>query len=416
MNSETKLLLVSYYAPPANVGAGVAMYHLISKLPVGSYAILTEERDVCDSSQNVGEYLNAPYYFYSSKSINPLKPLNTITAEKNIEKINFSNRFLIFLKKNNFLRRLGQFIVIARHVYRIVMSGRVAIKNENPTMIVAYSDSGPVLIASYLLSIFYNIPLSLFFYDLYKGNNLTPVLNFYASIFEPLILYRARHVFVMNDLLKDVYISRGKNNVSVIYNSLPEHKHLDALKKVSKVKSIAYLGSVYWAQVSALHDLISATALLKPQPLLNLYTPYTPEYLNSLNIFESENIKFKNCSPENAIIELEKHDLTFLGLSKTTPYQMLINTSSPVRLCDYLNAKVPMLVHAPAESFVVKHALTHDFAFVSTSSSVKDLASILQEALTSKDREVKVDNANRVAKMYHDPKKSADLFFRIVNT
>lgn len=421
MLAPIKLLLVAYYAPPASVGAGVAMYHLISNIPEGTFAVLTEQRDANDLSELQNPSLKAPYYYYSSKGINPIASStvnveqNSSTATVGVVWARIFKKALTFCRTVPGVRRIGQIVVIARHILCVVRAGSDAIKKEEPSMIVAYSDSGPILIASYLLSIKHHIPLSLHFYDLYKGNNLTPALNFWASIFEPLMLRRARHIFVMNDLLRDVYLSRcGQDKVTVVYNSLPEHKHREEGVSKNIVPSIAYLGSVYWAQESALKDLIAAASLVTPQPKITLYTPYPKEYLNSLDIFESDYIEFSTCLPEDSIINLEGHDMTFLGLSHSSPQQLLINTSSPVRLCDYLNAKVPMLIHAPAESFVVKHALAHDFAFVSTEPKPEKLAIVLQEALTSLSREKKVENANRVGGTFHNPILSAELFYNTV--
>lgn len=423
MRVPTKLLLVSYYAPPASVGAGVAMYHLISNIPKGTFSVLTEQKDPNDLSVRQNQAFNAPYYYYSTKGINPLVQevvdvkQNSFTVDGEFSRSRFLKRVLTLCRAVPGVRRIGQIVVVGRHILSIVKAGSEAIKQEAPTMIVAYSDSGPVLIASYLLSIKHRIPLSLHFYDLYKGNNLTPALNFWAVIFEPLMLHRAEHIFVMNDLLRDVYRSRsGEDKVTVVYNSLPEHKHKQGCPTKNIVPSIAYLGSIYWAQESALKDLLAAASLVTPQPKITLYTPYPKEYLNSLNIFESDYIEFSTCLPEDSIIKLEEHDLTFLGLSHSSPQQLLINTSSPVRLCDYLNARVPMLIHAPAESFVVKHALAHDFAFVSTEALPEKLAIVLQEALTSHKRDKKVENANQVGRTYHDPVLSADLFYRTITS
>lgn len=410
-----KILLVAAYAPPARVGAGVAMYHLISNIPHGTFAVLTEERGGHGLAGDKQYMLDCGYYYYNSSKINPISSQTTspqiVSGQNNVDWQSLIKDFFILCRRIPGIRFIGQLIVVARHIMCIVQAGDLAIKKENPTMVVGYSDGGPVLIASYLLSIKHRIPLSLYFYDLYKGNYFTRALSLYAYIFEPFMLRRATHIFVMNDLLRDVYRLRSKKcKVTVIYNSLPEHEHGEVVSDSGTTKSIAYLGSIYWAQESALKELIEASSLLRNRPKIILYTPYTDEYLNGIGIYESENIIFSSCDPENSIKELEKHSLTFLGLSHNTEKELLINTSSPVRLCDYLNARVPMLIHAPAESFVVKHALTHDFAFVSTAPLVEKLAVVLQEALTGQSREEKVKNANIVAKLLHNPKSSAKIF------
>lgn len=419
MSDGKKLLLVAYYAPPAPVGAGVAMYHLISKLSPETFCILTEEGSSEELATPHEHRLNVPYYYFNSSRINPVSTAvhanQSPTNTANTPKPNLITRFLLVCRKNPITRKIGQHVVVVRHILTIVKAGNQAIRTERPTMIVAYSDTGPGLIASYLLSLWHRIPLALFFYDLYKGNNLTPAQNTFAALFEPLMLRRARHIFVMNDLLREVYETRsGQKKVATIYNSLPEHEHRTGGPLSSATATIAYLGSIYWAQESALKDLIAAASLLRPIPKIVLYTPYQKEYLNSIGIYESDHIVFTTCRPEDSVKELEKHTITFLGLSHTSPYRLLINTSSPVRLCDYLNAHVPMLIHAPAESFVVRHALTHDFAFVSTEPNPETLSAILAEALVSEKRIHKVAQANQIGRTLHNPELSAQAFSNIV--
>lgn len=416
MTDGKKLLLVAYYAPPAPVGAGVAMYHLISKLSPETFCILTEERSLEELASPHEHRLNAPYYYYNSSRINPISAAVSLDhATTNTRTPNLFTRFLLLCRKNPITRKIGQHGVVVRHISTIVKAGNRAIAKERPTMIVAYSDTGPGLIASYILSLWHRVPLTLYFYDLYKGNNLSLAQHTFAMLFEPLMLRRARSIFVMNDLLREVYESRsGQKKVTTIYNSLPEHEHRAGGPLVEVAPSIAYLGSIYWAQESALKDLIKAATLLKPIPKIVLYTPYEKEYLTRIGIYESDHLVFTTCRPEDAVKELEKYTLTFLGLSHTSPYQLLINTSSPVRLCDYLNAHVPMLIHAPADSFVVRHARTHDFGFVSTEPNPQMLATILKEGLSSDTRAQKVAQANLIGRTLHNPELSAQTFSNII--
>jgi len=286
-------------------------------------------------------------------------------------------------------------------------------KKEETDILVAYSDIGPALIGTYLLAKKHKLPFSLFFYDLYLGNKLPFVFNILARYFEPKLLKNAKHVFVMGDALHDLYQNRyQRNDIKIIYNSTtePEHKYP---YEGSDEYTINYLGSVYWAQIDAIKDLIKALPLVPEKPLLKMFTTHSKEYLNEVGIFETDQISFHSCMPEEVPAVLNKSSVNFIGLSLSTPYPNLINTSSPGRLCEFLRSDAPILIHAPAESFMVKYATRENFAFISTDSNPTELAKVISNALRS-ESEDKVSNAHRVLASNHNPEINAQDYWRVV--
>lgn len=393
--STDKKLIISAYAPPSKSGSGLMMWHLISRFPKESFAILTAEK----TDGNETYRLDAPYYYYGTSltslrfnDTNDTLPQKLRRYAKNFPPTNF----------------VGQVFYAIRLIQRAVRVGSAAIEKEKPTMLIGYSDIGPALIGTYLLSKKYRLPFSLFFYDLYAGNKLPLIFRILAQFFEPKLIRDAKHIFVMCDALKELYQKRyGRTDLTIIYNStaLIEAPSLKPLKE----QVITYLGSVYWAQIDALKDVISTLLLITVQTRLKLFTPHSAQYLNEVGIFESDRVSFHTCTPEEAPSVLNSSSLNFIGLSLNTPYPNLINTSSPGRLCEFLRADVPILVHAPKESFLASYAEEHDFAFVSTTSNTEELARIINIALSGSTE--KVYNAHSILDKNHDPEKNALLYW-----
>lgn len=394
-----KKLIISAYAPPSKSGSGLMMWHLISRFPKDSLAILTSEK----TDGNETHKLNVPYYYYGT-SLTSLKfndtkdtlPQRVRRLAKNFPPTNF----------------IGQIFYAIRLIQRVVTVGSVAIEKEKPTMLIGYSDIGPTLIGTYLLAKKYHLPFSLFFYDLYVGNKLPIIFKILARFFEPKLIREARHIFVMCDALKDIYHKRySRSDITIIYNSTASVKAPSTKQTNGQV--ITYLGSVYWAQIDALKDIIKALPLVTPRVNLRLFTPHSSQYLNEIGIYENDTISFNTCTPEEAPRVLNESSVNFIGLSLNTPYQDLINTSSPGRLCEFLQADVPILVHAPKESFLANYAKERNFAFVSTSSDVKELANTITTALTGNPE--KIQNAHITLHQNHDSAENARRYWDKLN-
>lgn len=398
--STDKKLIISAYAPPSKSGSGLMMWHLISRFPKESFAILTAEK----TDGNETYRLNVPYYYYGT-SLTSLRFNDT--------KDTLPQRLRRYAKNFPPTNFVGQVFYAIRLIQRVVRIGSAAIEKEKPTMLIGYSDIGPALIGTYILSKKYHLPFSLFFYDLYVGNKLPLIFKILAHIFEPKLIREAKHIFVMCDALKELYQKRyGRTDLTIIYNStaLLEVPSL----KPSKERVITYLGSVYWAQIDALKDIISALPLITPRTHLKLFTPHSEQYLNEVGIFESDRVSFHTCTPGEAPNVLNESSLNYIGLSLNTPYPNLINTSSPGRLCEFLRADVPILIHAPKSSFLVEYAQKNNFAFISTSQDTDTLARTIATALSGSLE--KIQNAHLTLSKNHDPDKNALLYWNKLNS
>ena len=109
---------------------------------------------------------------------------------------------------------------------------------------------------------------------------------------------------------------------------------------------------------------------------------------------------------------MERADLLFLPLAFDSPYPEVIRTSSPGKFGEYLQSGVPILAHAPDDSYVIDYIRRNDCGFVESSRDIGALAGMLRIALyDDRLRVKKVTNAYTAAKEF-SPELSLDAFNR----
>jgi glycosyltransferase involved in cell wall biosynthesis len=405
-SEEFKALIISGYTPPATNGSGLMMYNLLKYFPENSFAFLTE---TIDERPSLVQYrLPVPYYCYGNK-------LTSLSFD--VSKGGFLPHLRKFIKNSPLAKLLSQFFYIPYLIRKIVIDGKLAIQKEKPTILIGYSDFGANLCATYILHKITKVPFALYMYDAYADNKLPFVFKMLAKILEPKLFKEAKHIFVMCDKLKEHYtVKYSRNDIHIIYNSLIDMNLSESKNKINETFTIAYIGNVYWAQINALHNLIKAVKELKDIPvLLTLYTSHTKAHLHELGVYEDENIHFTTCLPEEVPSVLSTIDLVFVGLSFETKHPILINTSSPGRLCDFLRSETPILVHAPKDSFLTMYAKKHDFAFVEEENNSHKLAQTIRTIINNpKEQKQKIENAQNIGKLNHSAEKEAKIYCSVL--
>ncbi len=403
-----KILIISGYTPPATNGSGLMMYNLLKFFPDRSFAFLTEG---IDNNPSLDQYrFDVPYYCYGDS----ITSIGVEIRHTSSLRVSIGR----FIKKNATIKFLGQFLFVPYFILRIVKTGRVAIQKEKPSILVGYSDFGANLCATYILHKITGIPFALFMYDAYADNRLPFAFKMLSKILEPKLFKNAKHIFVMCDPLKDLYVKKYKrHDITIIYNSLVDMEfRLPDAPKGERPFTIVYLGNVYWAQINALRNLLQAIQTLKEQHIkLKMYTSHTKEHLNSLGVYESEQIEFTTCLPEEVPKVLSEADLAFVGLSFDTEYPILINTSSPGRLCDFLRSNTPILVHAPSDSFLTTYAKKHAFAYVVDENDSEILTEKIRYILHDRyESKAMVSRAQHIGFTNHNAEKSAHTYYSLL--
>jgi glycosyltransferase involved in cell wall biosynthesis len=74
-------------------------------------------------------------------------------------------------------------------------------------------------------------------------------------------------------------------------------------------------------------------------------------------------------------------DILFLPLAFASEYREIIRTAAPGKICEYLSARRPVLVHAPADSFTAWYFREHDCGVVADTNDPVELAHALERLI-----------------------------------
>jgi hypothetical protein len=87
--------------------------------------------------------------------------------------------------------------------------------------------------------------------------------------------------------------------------------------------------------------------------------------------------------------------------------KIVINTAQPGKLSDYLISGIPILIHAPEDSYISKYAKKYNLAYVNNDKNPGSLLNTIEYIKNnSQESADKVRNAHRVAQEFHDPNKN----------
>lgn len=421
-NELKKILIISSYAPPY-IGGPQTLFNLLRDFPSDQYSILTSYYNISNLSATKGTWLDGKYIFYDNPQATKETRKQGARNEKIANKIgpNIILKLKLLMKKLWLARTLLGFPIIFSQIFLIVRNGKKVIKKEKNKLLLATSDYGPAILGSYFLHKITKRPLSLFLFDLYKGNSFPFPGNLLANIFEKKIFKSTTTIIVTNQGTKDFYHKRYGNDVSkkiiVIYNSVFPDKYqkienINLLKETSSLYNIIFTGNVYWPQLGAIKNLIKAINELKELDIkFKLYSPMPKDYLAGVGILESDKIKISFAPPQDIPKIQNEADILFIPLSWNTESQAIIDTATPAKLTDYLIAGKPILIHAPSSSFLVKYAKDNNFAEVVDEENIEKLKESIKKLLMDKEfSNTIVKNAKETFFKNHDANKNAQAF------
>jgi glycosyltransferase involved in cell wall biosynthesis len=140
---------------------------------------------------------------------------------------------------------------------------------------------------------------------------------------------------------------------------------------------LVYTGSVYSAQASAFRNLVAALNGLDGKFTLGIHTAQLSSDLVSKQL-SSPHVSANPHTPHDAALKLQQGaDILFLPLAFDSPIPEVIRSSAPAKLGEYLAAGRPILVHAPAGSFVTELIRNADAGVVVDTPDPRKLASAL---------------------------------------
>jgi glycosyltransferase involved in cell wall biosynthesis len=252
--------------------------------------------------------------------------------------------------------------------------------------------------------------LTVLLLDIYAGNNYSWLKRLVARLYEGRLLRGAKTVIVTNESTRAHYSRSYGIDPVVLPHSAPSqgthpYRHAEG-------QSIVFAGSIYWAQRDAIEDLVLALQQL-PNARLTLLTDASESEIRHLR-GHSTQVEARYVAAEEVAESYSRADVLFLPLSFGKSGRDVIRTALPGKLPEYLAAGVPVLVHAPADSFIAQDAIRHGWGLVVDTPGPSGLVDALHTLFTNDEiRRRLVTRATEIAMSRHDERQVAESFRRL---
>jgi glycosyltransferase involved in cell wall biosynthesis len=403
MNLQKKILIITTLAPPAFGGTPTMTGKYLRYFPKGEYFFLADEKSIY--TPRVSDFLPCKYYFFDGTcfdccSRDKLKLRATQGIGLGYKKIKTSfDRALYIIKYIAYAP--FDFFYFARSLYRGYRAGVGAIKKEKPTHILAVSDKGPAFLLSFLLAKRFNLPFSVFLFDLYKGYFL-PAPQLLLSFFtEGVIMRRAANIISAGEGISEVYDNRYGRKCVLVPNSCEIFENKTTTRTLHAPLRVVYTGMYYWAQQDAI-ERFRNTIKGRKDIIFESYS------------FDAQGRGNKGLSLEESRKVQSEADVVLLPLSfypRRWFFREIIRTAPTGKLAEYLASGTPILVYAPKYAWVSSYIRKHNAGVVVDDESEKALLSGLQKIKDDNTRIECVKNALDLARRNHDIEKNSKILY-----
>lgn len=338
-----KFALVSEVVPPSWSGQAVLIRRLLSGLDPRAFCLLTS-----DQGRYSGEHIESLRMRYHR-----LPPVR-------IRYLSKTNKWLFGASGV-----VGAVVGIARRAVHIV---RIA-RRERCRGLVAFTGDFHDLPAALLASRLLRLPLYVYMCDYYSYREpYEPARRRLSPVLERLVVGGATRVICGTETLAAALADRYDIDPAVIHHpadlSLYGDRVLPGCVPAGRELAIVYTGTIYHAQLDAVRNLLAAIELLQQRPAaLHVYSGQSAAELRARGL-TGRLVVHPHASAEAIAAVQQAADMLFLPLAFESQYPEVIRTSAPMKFGEYLAAGGPLLVHAPAGSFVSEYCRRHDCAAI----------------------------------------------------
>lgn len=383
--SVPRVMVVSHLLPPLPSGQAVILYNLLIDQTAFSYYLVSNE-DYRRDAQATDASAKLPATYYR------LRSLERLLAPVNAEKVsNHFLRALVRLYNKAAMRLQGYTLTLRTRAEILSRALQIArlLRTEPTDLVIACTADLYNLPAACLACRWVKVPFAAYVFDDYINQWAPGFRQDTARRLEPMIASTAVKIFVPNEYIAAEYRRRYRRDIDVVPNLsiLPDLDALDATPSPfsSETVNIVYTGSVYAAQYQAFFNLLAALDRLRRDDIkIHIYTSLPPELLIADGM-DSPHIVFHEHRPQNEILAIARHaDILFLPLAFVSHLTEVIRTSLPAKTVTYLTLQKPILVHAPADSFLSWYFREHECGFVVDSDDAGALAAGLERLIADR--------------------------------
>jgi glycosyltransferase involved in cell wall biosynthesis len=382
-----KFALISHTLPPSPSGQAIVLYHLLSNLPADAYCLLSQENyDRTPLSSDASARLPGRYYHLQTSFAKTLLTPFTrpVILRKIVSLILRGYNFLVirYLSRDLLLKAPLEIYLRSRQIRRIA-------QRENCQVMIACTANLFNLPATYWASRALGLPFIPYIFDDYT-NQWLGLSRKFARWWEPTLIKNAASVIVPNEYMAAEY-KRRYNVQSVIVRNLTELPDLATLEReqpyfAAGTVNIVYTGAVYLAHYQAIFNLLSALErLCRPEVKLHIFTS-VPHPMLQRDGLVSPYLVLHNHQPLEQILTITRQaDILFLPLAFDSQLEAVIKTALPGKTGAYLAVGRPILVHAPADSFISGYFREHGCGYVVDQNDVDLLAEAVTRLLSDQE-------------------------------
>ncbi len=324
-----KFVVVSSYFPPLVGGTSTVMANLLSAFRSEAFSVICERPEAFDGTHEA----SVP------ESINALRA----GVPGWVKRLPYGLRAVRWLR----------FALVPR-VVRMIL-------RQRPDRIIAVLPSWPFLLAAYLAHKRSGVPLYTYWMDAsVEADRLRWPDRFVVARYERAILEAAQRRLVLSEALQDDFEHRFGLESVVVPHSIALPSEIGTFRRQEGEKVIAHTGVVEALQREGLRR-VHAALLTSPEweAKLVLSTPTAPSDLGEFHaarIVTLANSEVRELQRRSAVLVAV---VPFAG-----SYESLRRTTFPTKVVEYLTSGVPILAHAPPDSFFAQHVRRHGYALL----------------------------------------------------
>jgi glycosyltransferase involved in cell wall biosynthesis len=377
--------MLSHILPPSPSGQAMVLAQLLDSFAPENYCLLSVKQYADDDHPATYYHLGAAPPSSSSKIALPVQSRMARLKATTLPRL---PSLLVRIYK--WLHRTKQRFASATPNHMAVVEMRTQqivsiLQSESCNLLIACTGDLYDLPAGYRAAQQMGIAFIPYIFDDYVYQ-WTGEARAFALRQEPEIITGAQAVIAPNEFMAAAYEARYGVESTIIHNParLPDLAALDRAEPFfdSGTTNIVYTGAVYHAQFDAFRNLIAAMQRLNHDDVrLHIFTSQPPTWLAAEGI-EGPIVVFHAHIPHCEIAKIQRQaDVLLLPLAFESPIPEVIKTSAPGKLGEYLAVGRPILVHAPADSFVSWYFREHECGAVADVNDPAILGQTLEKLL-----------------------------------